>query len=927
MQTYYTIPLMVVHPFQKPFCVLFISLALLFYFLQSRKEVPYNMKFVSKENSTATLTGDIFENPFKGFPNPNESSSREGFDILKFLNSSLLGDDETEKSLGTNEIKHVYILGLFELTRKNGERRKEGESELMAARIAVQHVNALNILPGYKLALLVNDTQCDPGVAIDRLFHTIYSNKTIVMLLGAGCSNVSEALAHIVPYWNIIQVSYGSKSPILSDRNKFPLFFRTVAPDSSHNIAKTHFIKHHFWQVVVAFSQSENRYLLPINHLITELERENVSCVSTVTFTLDNYKEQLIFLKNLDIRIIIGSFSLRMAPLIFCKAFELGIYGNEYLWILENHDIPWWLNQPGDCDKNALKIAIEGAIMVGDYDYSEESPTKSEEYITKYANTIANVSRYAKQSYDAIWTMALTLSSFNPDFVTNFDYGKHEVVCGFFEVMKRLKFVGLSGPIKFHGADRIGDFVVSQIQAVKSKFKQLNGHRMHPCIPLRDNFCLSQLYQRYGANSGPTMFELFIMEQFDPSTYICAQMAENRTNVSLNPWAYISCFYGPQTQELPLTLLITGVLGNIAVCIVIIKQPTLHTATNYYLFNLAVSDVTLLIFGLPNDVAMYWHQYPWPFGLYFCKFRALISETASYVSVLTVVAFSTERYIAICYPLYLRAISGLQRAIWIISALWVVSFLCASPFAALTKISYIYYPYNTTNIVEESAMCAMVGQPENLPLTELSSIIFFILPMVIIAVLYTNMGITIAKTSKNKLESKMKGSIHRKNKKNQSNRSIIRMLSLVVLGFFMCWAPFHAQRLMTIYFKDSEAIEEVNYWMFFITGLCYYFSSTLNPILYNVMSEKMRTAFREVFCGLKGKKTPRRSGTFKDTSHTYVSMHKNHSHNHRKFDGLEEDLFICKDSTSNLLRESQKNGKKCCYKSDSVQGIMSETGV
>lgn len=26
------------------------------------------------------------------------------------------------------------------------------------------------------------------------------------MLLDSGCSNVSEALAHIVPYWNIIQV-------------------------------------------------------------------------------------------------------------------------------------------------------------------------------------------------------------------------------------------------------------------------------------------------------------------------------------------------------------------------------------------------------------------------------------------------------------------------------------------------------------------------------------------------------------------------------------------------------------------------------------------------------------------------------------------------------------------------------------------------
>lgn len=70
---------------------------------------------------------------------------------------------------------------------------------------------------------------------------------------------------------------------------------------------------------------------------------------------------------------------------------------------------------------------------------------------------------------------------------------------------------------------------------------------------------------------------------------------------------------------------------------------------------------------------------------------------ASYVSVLTVVAFSTERYIAICYPLYLRAISGLQRAIWIISGLWIVSFLCALPFAVHTLITYVYYPYNSTD--------------------------------------------------------------------------------------------------------------------------------------------------------------------------------------------------------------------------------------
>lgn len=76
----------------------------------------------------------------------------------------------------------------------------------------------------------------------------------------------------------------------------------------------------------------------------------------------------------------------------------------------------------------------------------------------------------------------------------------------------------------------------------------------------------------------------------------------NNTDV----WKYLSEQWGPQQLELevavPFTVLnllifVSGLLGNIAVCVVIIRHPSMHTATNYYLFNLAVSDLTLLIFG------------------------------------------------------------------------------------------------------------------------------------------------------------------------------------------------------------------------------------------------------------------------------------------------------------------------------------------
>lgn len=48
---------------------------------------------------------------------------------------------------------------------------------------------------------------------------------------------------------------------------------------------------------MATLSQSENNYLLPLNNLVTELEKENVSCITTITFSIDNFKEQLKALK------------------------------------------------------------------------------------------------------------------------------------------------------------------------------------------------------------------------------------------------------------------------------------------------------------------------------------------------------------------------------------------------------------------------------------------------------------------------------------------------------------------------------------------------------------------------------------------------------------------------------------------------------
>lgn len=44
-------------------------------------------------------------------------------------------------------------------------------------------------------------------------------------------------------------------------------------------------------------------------------------------------------------------------------------------------------------------------------------------------------------------------------------------------------------------------------------------------------------------------------------------------------------------------VLVTGIIGNVATCVVIATNGSMRTATNYYLFSLAVSDALTLVFG------------------------------------------------------------------------------------------------------------------------------------------------------------------------------------------------------------------------------------------------------------------------------------------------------------------------------------------
>lgn len=225
--------------------------------------------------------------------------------------------------------------------------------------------------------------------------------------------------------------------------------------------------------------------------------------------------------------------------------------------------------------------------------------------------------------------------------------------------------------------------------------------------------------------------------------------------------------YGPKRDSIyvviPLTIIyliifITGAIGNVSTCIVISKNKSMHTATNYYLFSLAISDLLLLVMGLPQEVYFFWSRYPYVFGNTFCFIRGLFAETSGNATVLTITAFTIERYLAICHPFLSYTMSKLSRAVKLIVIIWILSICLAIPQAMPLKVVGDCPNCYVVDTVIEHAF-------------EVSTFVFFVAPMTLIIVFYVMIGLKLKSSIMMKKEI-----VNSSRVQNKSSRKIVKML-------------------------------------------------------------------------------------------------------------------------------------------------------
>ncbi|XP_010188507.1 PREDICTED: neuromedin-U receptor 1 [Mesitornis unicolor] len=301
-----------------------------------------------------------------------------------------------------------------------------------------------------------------------------------------------------------------------------------------------------------------------------------------------------------------------------------------------------------------------------------------------------------------------------------------------------------------------------------------------------------------------------------------------------------------------LVIFVVGAVGNTLTCIVILRHRFMRTPTNYYLFSLAVSDLLVLLLGMPLELYHLWSNYPFLLGTSGCYFKTLLFEAVCFASILNVTALSVERYIAVVHPLKAKYVVTRNHAKKVIVTIWVLSVVCSIPNTSLHGLQALYVPGRGR--VPDSEICTLVKPRLTYNLIiQITTIIFFFLPMGTISILYLLIGLQLKKEKMlEALGAKSAGGHDCHNTRGQKKvkrRQVTKMLFVLVVVFGICWAPFHTDRLVWSFISTwTGHMLHMFQYVHIISGVFFYLSSAANPILYNLMSTRFREMFKEVMC-------------------------------------------------------------------------------
>lgn len=298
-------------------------------------------------------------------------------------------------------------------------------------------------------------------------------------------------------------------------------------------------------------------------------------------------------------------------------------------------------------------------------------------------------------------------------------------------------------------------------------------------------------------------------------------MDSNETTSNLTEASHIKTVTIVQITSYAL-ITIFGTVANLVLCGALLRKKQ-RSPSEYFVLNLALTDLMTCAVGIPLDMAVILTQH-WPFGAFMCKVVYPFQTALIGVSVATLTWMAIERYRAIVTPFKPMITKKMVKIV--ICAVWCVSGVLVSPYIAILEHKH------------EELQCTEAWQGENHPKVFTMSVflLFYSLPLCIIAPAYICIGFRLHLDDKKMRRfSKKQGAGNRQfhklvRQRSRTNVAIVKTFLLGAVAFSICLLPYH---VMWLWFDFGNGAQ----WSHFSDGLVFanalvYFNSLVDPFIF-----------------------------------------------------------------------------------------------
>lgn len=285
-----------------------------------------------------------------------------------------------------------------------------------------------------------------------------------------------------------------------------------------------------------------------------------------------------------------------------------------------------------------------------------------------------------------------------------------------------------------------------------------------------------------------------------------------------------------------------AITGNLLVITTFIKTPNLKISSNYYIVNMAVSDLICVSLNWPlyateGMLKAGGSLFADPtLATFFCKL-GIYSRAVSYVvSILSLVLILVDRFVAIVFPLRTLNLTATTRKMFLFLS-WFLPLLSVVPFFVHSEVVKI----------EQNTFCRNTMSDLALKIYHfLSFILFYYTPLILTLVLYPLIMKHLRR--REKFDKGNRGTLQAT--RVRQNQNIMKIFGSVSLGFFTCWTPLYVYLFLeilypSIFIKDRCVV---------FVGLFYYIflllSTAVNPLILIAFSSNYRAALKDVFSAL-----------------------------------------------------------------------------